>query len=319
MSQEQVKQFIEQATQSLQSSNFDQAIELLDQAIALDPRESDAFVYKGIALSQLNRPGEAVEAFRQAVMLSPYNAKAYFNLGVHAYAQGDKLLAEEMARETVRIDPKHGGARDMIAKIEAERQPAQASAPQAPYVGDPLSGPQPGLGSDPMPPGQQPMGAPTMSEQPAQPGPQAPYGAPQTPTPTGYYREGYDARSVSSIAFVRNMGKSWDTVGLSLSAASVLLFLISLGTSIPIYQKAFSDPQAFQQQNQNMFMAMQGGNMIVSIISMLVSVSLLTWMILDISDKRSNWLWMLPYFLCCCCCGLPGVVSGIYIWKGRPS
>src|ERR1019366_2120293 len=63
MANEQAKAFVDQATQSLQNSQFQQALELVDQAIAIEPGASDSHVLRGICLSQLGQPDAATEAF----------------------------------------------------------------------------------------------------------------------------------------------------------------------------------------------------------------------------------------------------------------
>lgn len=42
-------------------------------------------------------------------------------------------------------------------------------------------------------------------------------------------------------------------------------------------------------------------------------------MILELADRRGNWLWLLPYILVCCCtCSLlQPVVQIIYMTMGR--
>lgn len=336
MSEEQVKQFIDQATQSLQGGNFEEALNLVEQAIALDERASEAHVLKGIALSQLSRPDDATAAFRNAIMHGPYNAKAYFNLAVHYYALGQEVQAEEMAREAVRIDPKHGGARELVSRIESGRKPQSGvgvGQGSTPYPGDPLSDPNlppPGtsgpLPGQPMTP-QAPSGGPQQPVSPEQPSapqqpygaaPQQPYGAPQqpygaAPTPQGYYRPGYESAGVHSLRFVENMGKTWDTIGIVLGVAMLAMFIVSLFMSMGMVTEMMRNPQSFQN-NPNLFTG--GGNIVLSILYYPIMLGSWVWLIMDIVDRKSNWLWVLPYFICCCC-SLQGVVQLIYIFKGR--
>src|SRR5688572_28332388 len=118
MSEEQAKQFLDQATQSLQSGQFQQALELVDQSIALKGDDAEAHILRGIALSQTGQPDVATESFRKAISLSHNNPKAYYNLAVHLYSRGQKSESIEMAREAVRLDTKHAGARDLVTRIE---------------------------------------------------------------------------------------------------------------------------------------------------------------------------------------------------------
>ncbi|WP_088635899.1 tetratricopeptide repeat protein [Phaeobacter sp. 22II1-1F12B] len=61
-------------------AKVDQAIELIDQALAMQPEYSWALRRKGWMLEDHNRLSEAEEAFRRAVELTPANAAANFAL-----------------------------------------------------------------------------------------------------------------------------------------------------------------------------------------------------------------------------------------------
>lgn len=309
MSEEQAKQFLEQATQSLQSGQFQQALDLAEQSITM--KETDeAFILKGISLSQLGRPDEATQALRRAITLGAYNPKAYYNLAVHYYAQGQKNEALEMAREAVRIDSKHAGARDLVTRIEAESMPAQTV--QAPRIDEPV--PPAGQAT---PPGQ---GAPPMTG-PVQPGPSAPGGglnAPyqSPPPPGGYYRPGYETSGVHSLQFVANMGKTWDAIAWVLVAVSACVFVVSLIMFLPMYTEMFRNPESMQRMSQMGGFGGGAASIVLQLCSWAAMLGSLVWMILELSDRRGNWLWLLPYILCCCC-GFHWVVLGIYLLTGR--
>jgi Flp pilus assembly protein TadD len=49
----------------------DLALKDFDQAISLDPKLSDAYLWKGITLRKANRIGEARQALEQASKLAP--------------------------------------------------------------------------------------------------------------------------------------------------------------------------------------------------------------------------------------------------------
>lgn len=309
MSEEQAKQFLEQATQSLQSGQFQQALDLAEQSLAM--KETDeAFILKGISLSQLGRPDEATQALRRAITLGPYNPKAYYNLAVHYYAQGQKNEALEMAREAVRIDSKHAGARDLVTRIEAESMPAQTV--QAPRIDEPIP----------------PAGQETSSGQasppmtgPIQPGPSAPGAGPNAPyqsppPPGGYYRPGYETSGVHSLQFVANMGKTWDTIAWVLVAVLLAVTAVSLATNFGVMMEAFSNPERARELSGMSGFGQGGFQIMLSIVGLAARLGSLVWMILELSDRRGNWLWLLPYILCCCC-GFDWLVLGIYLLAGR--
>lgn len=281
MSQEQAKAFIEQATQSIQSGQFAQALELADQAIALTPDDSEAQILRGIALSQTQRPDEATAAFRKAISLSPYNAKAYFNLAVHLYSTGQKVEALEMAREAASIDVKHSGARELAARIEGELQGPSTEQTMA--------------HSDPPPS--------SMGEAP-----------PPPRTQTAAYPR-HDAEPVHSVALVEKLGSSWGAIGWVLVLVSLLIFVGLTMYMVPLFMQA-GNPQNFQeamkqaQANQPMWVQLVG------LLGWLNRALLLGWMIMDIMDRRANWLWLVP-MVPCCCCGLEWLAPSIYMLAGR--
>lgn len=302
MSEEQAKQFLDQATQSLQSGQFQQALDLVDQAIALHETNSEAHILRGIALSQTGQPDAATDAFRRALMLSPHSAKAYYNLAVHYYSLGRKPEALEMAREAVRSDSQHAGAKDLVARIESEGQPSQDVV--APRLDDPL---KPG---EPQPISQ----APTGMQGPGPVSPQQPMSPYQTP-PGGYYRPGYETSGVHSLQFVANMGKTWDTIAWVLVVSLLAIFVVSLILNLGMYMEMFNNPEAFQRMGA-LGMGTTAAQLILSIVGILARLAALVWMIMELSDRRGNWLWLLPYILCCCC-GVDWLVMGIYLLAGR--
>ncbi len=53
-----------------QTRSFDRALEVYDYGKSLDPRDPTPYFYKGIALSDLNRPGEAVQEINKSIELN---------------------------------------------------------------------------------------------------------------------------------------------------------------------------------------------------------------------------------------------------------
>jgi tetratricopeptide (TPR) repeat protein len=49
---------------------FDKALETYDYAKSLDPKDPTPYLYKGIALTDLNRPGEAIQEFNRSIELN---------------------------------------------------------------------------------------------------------------------------------------------------------------------------------------------------------------------------------------------------------
>ena len=59
----------------------DEALSVLDRAIALDPEAGDAYFTKGLLLLNLKRPAEAEQAMRAGIARSPENAVGHYHLG----------------------------------------------------------------------------------------------------------------------------------------------------------------------------------------------------------------------------------------------
>src|SRR5690606_22605571 len=147
-----------------------------------DNSNSEAYLIRGIALSQTGQPDAATDAFQESLRLNPSNPKGYFNLAVHYYQQGKKDLSLEATRQAMNLDPSHTGARELAARIEQE-----LGLQTSPPVGSPNVGSQ----TQENPYTQNPYG-------------QNPYGAEYKRSDSEYY-----ATQQNSIQFVENMGQNW--------------------------------------------------------------------------------------------------------------
>jgi len=72
----------DQARSAVASQDFESAIQLYDQAIALNPFHAEAYYKRGNVLKNLGRLHEAIESYDQAIKLKPDYAYAYCNRGV---------------------------------------------------------------------------------------------------------------------------------------------------------------------------------------------------------------------------------------------
>ncbi|WP_231977599.1 tetratricopeptide repeat protein [Mycobacterium sp. E2989] len=66
------------------------ALDVIDQALRLDPQYVDAHIRRGSILHDMGRRAEAAESYRAALQLDPANATALNDLAVHRL-QGNKL------------------------------------------------------------------------------------------------------------------------------------------------------------------------------------------------------------------------------------
>ncbi|MHB8635824.1 MAG: tetratricopeptide repeat protein [Fimbriimonadaceae bacterium] len=336
MANEQAKAFVDQATQSLQNSQFQQALDLVDQAIAIEPGASDSHVLRGICLSQLGQPDAATEALRKAIMLSPYNAKAYYNLAVHYNALGNKKEACELAREAVGVDPRHAAAKQFLTQLEAELS-GPPSGPtgvgeESSSMYDPTSVQPPApvrtgsqdlasqsagrTGAHDLPPlaGQSDM--PHVSPAPGQPRTTAESAPPPSVnagsrsvggqfSPAGYTRPGYE-QPASSLPWVSNMGGAWIAIGIVIAVLPLICWFINLGLVMAALNSRSTD---FQQMGAGA----SGAFWVVYLLSVPLSV---LWMLCDTLDRRSGFWWIALAVPGACCC-LNFIVMPIYMAAGR--
>jgi tetratricopeptide (TPR) repeat protein len=80
---------------------LDEAIDLYQQAVVLDPVSYSAHVYLGVCYSRANRLDEAADSARMVLSLSPSGFFGHYFLGIVLLMQGDAQAAlAEMERET---------------------------------------------------------------------------------------------------------------------------------------------------------------------------------------------------------------------------
>ncbi|MBM4275363.1 MAG: tetratricopeptide repeat protein [Deltaproteobacteria bacterium] len=112
-----------------QTRAFDRALEVFDYAKTLDPRDPTPHLYKGIALSDLNRPGEAIQEINRSIELNDHTAVFRTRLGLdrdlavrnynlaRAYDQlGLKEWAFSKAVTAVKNDPYNSSAHLFLEK-----------------------------------------------------------------------------------------------------------------------------------------------------------------------------------------------------------
>lgn len=287
--------FIQEAMACLQSGQIQRALEFADRAVALEDSNAEAWLMRAIALSQLQRPGEASSAFVTALERNPSNPKIAYNYAVHLFGMGDRSAANLQCKMALSLDPDHQGARDLMQLLEPGYRPSSGYFP-----GDPLSPQSP-------PPGY------------AQPGP-----TPPNPKPYDQFaiRPGYDTRNVQSIGWIENLGQTWDTIGYILGGLNIvhmIVFLIVVGSQAatstnPTWQTASASDAQFTE-------------MAVFFIGLVINALLALFMIFDLSNRRGNWLWIMPIVplscgtvccpLCTLCSPLSGVLTIIYIYLSR--
>jgi tetratricopeptide (TPR) repeat protein len=274
------KEFIDQATQSLSSGKMLEALDFAQQAVALDQNNGEAYMLTAIALSQLSRAEEADQAFSKAVELAPNNPKVYYNLAVHQYGIGKKREALQSATRVIELDPTHASARDLVSRLETELGIGQSIAP-----------------------------------------PETPstFNAVPPMRPVMHYQQGFEP-SAHALAFVEKFGSNWDLIGWLIIGVRGLVTILNLFISVPKMMEMISDPNRMmkpQQTNPFMLGTTEPLQLVLSLFGWVLWLLLLLWVIFEFIDKRSNWVWIVP-FVVCCCCGLEWIAVAIYIFYGRP-
>lgn len=261
------------------------------------------FVRQATEALQGGDAARALELATQALASDPGNSEALVLKGIALAQTGQPAAATEAFRGAIAADPSNPKAYYNLATHyyqQGEKNQALAMAQEA-LRADPGHAAARELVS--LIEGEQ---APPTAAAP----PETPYG---TPYSAPEYRQGYD-QPAHAIQFVGNLGPKWLNLGWGLVAASAAVFVISwimVGPQVmEQIQAAMKDPQAAQAMRNNV------GNLGLSIVSWIIQIGTLVWMVLDIADRRGNWLWILPFAICCCC-GMQWLVMPIYFLNGR--
>ena len=93
------------------------ALTILEQQIAQDPADADAWSSSGSALLLLQRFEEAVEAFNHVLRLRARDAGSWYNLGLAHEMQGNLDTAERAYRQALHVQPDLAEAAAALARI----------------------------------------------------------------------------------------------------------------------------------------------------------------------------------------------------------
>ncbi|MBW1989820.1 MAG: YcaO-like family protein [Deltaproteobacteria bacterium] len=96
---------------------FDEALEELSRADAMDPERTDALNLMGFCCYKLSRHEEAVTHFERVLALDPESAMDHANLGANYRELGDLETAARCFVRALELDPSITFAREELAKI----------------------------------------------------------------------------------------------------------------------------------------------------------------------------------------------------------
>ncbi len=114
----------------------DRSVELLQKALAIDPKNADAHSHLGMIRLLNRQPAEAIRHYRQAIASAGETAVIWNNMGLAHAALGLSRDAVADYRSALRLDPCLAGARlNLIALLAATGEKKEALlASQAPPV-----------------------------------------------------------------------------------------------------------------------------------------------------------------------------------------
>ncbi len=108
-----------------------QAVDLVDRALALRPADAGFHLSRGVALQFLGRREEAIACFQEALGLQPQLPHAHNNLANALYEQGKHNEALEHWRQAVTLQPDYADAHRNLGHVLAELGHFDAALPHA--------------------------------------------------------------------------------------------------------------------------------------------------------------------------------------------
>jgi tetratricopeptide (TPR) repeat protein len=116
------------AAQEMMRDRPRQALDWLERAVAMNPRDYMLRNDLGMALLHYGMFDRAEQAFRQAIAINPTGAYAQLNMGTLFVAEKRYADAEAMFREALRLYPEYEPARGNLERVRALIASATAPA-----------------------------------------------------------------------------------------------------------------------------------------------------------------------------------------------
>lgn len=93
-----------QAKINMEKGNYQNAIKDLNQAINFNPGQSETYLSRGVAYSQLGMRKLAIADFNQAIKINPENSQAYYYRGDEYLQLRDKQKSLQDLNKSIQID-----------------------------------------------------------------------------------------------------------------------------------------------------------------------------------------------------------------------
>jgi tetratricopeptide (TPR) repeat protein len=104
---------------ALEQAEFEDAIELFEQAAVEDSSDANAWFYLGLCYLETGRPDDAIESLRRAVAADSGHADAHYLLGTAFGSTGQIDLAAGSYRRALAIQHDHPKADEFLMRTEA--------------------------------------------------------------------------------------------------------------------------------------------------------------------------------------------------------
>ena len=104
------KEKFEEAMKDFVSHNYGRSIELLSEAVELNPEFALAFKSRGAAYLRMDRHQEAIADFSTVVDMNSDNARAHHLRGLAYEKSGDNAKALDDFNKALDLDPEYGAA-----------------------------------------------------------------------------------------------------------------------------------------------------------------------------------------------------------------
>ncbi len=284
---------IDRATDALNGGDAEGALAIAEEIRAGEGPNADEALIRGIALSSLGRSAPASDAFAEAMRRAPGSHKARFNAAVHEFNAGNAAGARELAAEAARLDPQHGGTRDLLGKIEATLNPGAGGSSSASSASA------------------SPVEPPALSS-----AEYAAYARPGMPGATG----GGSGAEEENLPWIGRLGPAWTAIGVGILILGSLAFAITTALSFRYMPSlaAVNDPGAGFSAGLRASQQVQRDPLgfVAGIVGFFTNVATILWTVLDLVRRRGNFVWLVGV-IPLSCLSLGWIIVPIYLLAGR--
>jgi Flp pilus assembly protein TadD len=114
-------QWVEEASNAIDSGDYDRATSLLERAISVEPNNGRAFYYYGLAMGERGRPASALSLLQKAEILlqgyAPALGEVYTQMGTNLERLGRRQEAVRRYEQALAQDPTNAQARRRLEML----------------------------------------------------------------------------------------------------------------------------------------------------------------------------------------------------------